>query len=133
MIVEKLMMPYYLVSHHTIVHATLLILYLSVLLIDSDNDCENSPEDKKKSCEVLNRTYYYMIGMHAGCFFLHSLIKYSEIRPFINMMENNMYDFSKKIYQSAFFPKFLLTVKIFLYFGSITIAQIEIFRRYFPS
>jgi len=42
MIVEKLMMPYYLVSHHTLVHATLLVLYLSVFfIIDYTDECTN--------------------------------------------------------------------------------------------
>jgi hypothetical protein len=123
MIVEKLMMPYFLVSHHTLVHATLLVLYLSVfLIIDNEDDCSSFPAAKRKSCENLNKTYNFMIWMHAGCFFLHFLIKYFEMKPYLKMLEKNMYDVSSKFYQHAFLPKFLLTAKIFLYFGSVTIA-----------
>jgi hypothetical protein len=71
-----------------------------------------------------------MIWMHAGCFFLHFIIKYAEIRPFLNIAETNIFDLSKTINQSAYFPKFLLAVKIFLYLGSISVAQLEIFEKY---
>ena len=131
MIVEKLMMPYQLVSHHTIVHATLLVLYICVLiLVDIEDDCEIQPIANKENCESLNTTYNYMIGMHACCFCLHFFIKFVEIRPFLNMAETNIFDLSKTINRSAFFPKFLLAVKIFLYLGSVSTAQYEIFEKY---
>ena len=63
-----------------------------------------------------------MIGMHACCFCLHFFIKFVEIRPFLNMAETNIFDLSKTINRSAFFPKFLLAVKIFLYLGSVSTA-----------
>ena len=67
MIVEKLMMPYLLSSHHSMVHATLLISQIFIIIfIDPDNPCQSLADSLEKSkCEGVNNAYYAMMIVHA--------------------------------------------------------------------
>ena len=72
-----------------------------------------------------------MIVVHSIIILFDLLILWAKLGQSNIILNSQQLDISSKLNRSSYFPKLLLTIKIFLYFASITSANMQIFKKYF--
>ena len=103
MIAEKLIMPYILASMHPLIHVACLILLIFHRLDILITQQSTNPE--------LHNCIDFMIAVHAVCIIIESTIK--------AYMYKGLKDKEINPYKHASFNKFLMLIKLFLYFIAI--------------
>ena len=119
MIVEKLMMPYVLASHHVTIHFAMLLSLITQIIIDTNQQKQEKADWLfPNENEEVSQCYCLFLIIHPVVIFIELVSKWLKFSSEINIKNGKV--FSGKF---LYFIKYLDLIKVTLVFSASCYAQ----------